>query len=182
MEIKFKTWWLLLAAGVILVCAGIFSLLYPLQAFLNAVGYTGSILLVNAVLLLLLGYTHSYKRERYWLIIESIVDMLFGATLLFNPLLTFIILPLVIGNWMFVVGIVKILAAWSLRKHIRQWLYILVTGVVVIAFGILISYNPIGKASGSITLLGLFCLVLGLLNVFDALRFKKEPAALNMMF
>ena len=182
MEIKFKTWWLLLAAGVILVCAGAFSLLYPLQAFLNAVGYTGGILLVNAVLLLLLGYTLTYKREKYWLIAESVVDMLFAATLLFNPLLTFIILPLVIGNWMFVVGTVKILAAWSVRKQIRQWPFILVTGIVVLAFGILVSYYPTGKASGGIKLLGFFCLLLGLLNVFDALRFKKAPAALHMMF
>lgn len=165
-----------------LVCSGILSLLYPLQAFLNAVAYTGAILLVNAVLLLLLGYTHSYKREKYWLIIESVVDMVFAATLLFNPLLTFIILPLVIGNWMFVVGILKILAALSVRKRIREWPVILFTGIVVLAFGMLISYYPTEKASGSIKLFGLFCLLLGLLNVFDALRFKRAPAALHMMF
>lgn len=40
MKINFKAWWLLLAAGIMLVCAGIFSLLYRLLAFLNAVGYT----------------------------------------------------------------------------------------------------------------------------------------------
>jgi len=182
MKIEFKSWWLLLATGVILVGAGILSLLYPLQAFLNAVGYTGGILMVNAVLLLLLGYTQSYKRERYWLIIESVVDMLFAAILLFNPLLTFIILPLVIGNWMFVVGIIKILAAWSIRKRVREWPFIAVNGTVMMAFGILISYYPIGKASGSIKLVGLFCLLLGLLNVFDALRFRRAPTALHMMF
>lgn len=182
MKIKFRTWWLLLAVGIVLIGTGIFSLLNPLQAFLNAVGYSGCALLANAVLLLLLANINVYKRERLWLIIESAVDMLFATVLLFNPLLTFIILPLVIGNWMFVTGIVKILAAYNLRKRIKGWIFILITGIVVLTSGILISYNPIGKASGSITFLGLFCLLLGLLNVFDALRFKKTEALLNMMF
>lgn len=83
---------------------------------------------------------------------------------------------------MFIVGILKILAAWSVRKRVREWLFILFTGIVILAFDLLISYHPIGRASGSIKPLGLFCLLLGLLDVFDALRFKKAPAALHMMF
>jgi len=181
MSVKLKTWWLLLLVGIGLVAAGTFSLLFPFHAFVRAVSYSGTALLANGIILAVLAANPLYIKEQKWLVAESALDMLFAVALMFNPIMTFIILPLIIGNWMFVIGIVKIFSAFALRKYFTGWKFVLLTGTLILAFGILINYNPIPKANGSITLVGIFCLLLGLLNIFDALRFKKMPATLNMM-
>lgn len=181
MIVKFKTWWLLSAAGAALLVAGTFSLLNPFHAFVRAVSYSGIALSANGILLGLLAANPLYIKEQKWLIAESALDLLFAVVLMFNPLMTFVILPLVIGTWMLCIGIVKTLSAFALRKYFNGWQYVLVTGILILTFGTLISFSPIPKASGIVTLVGIFCLLLGLMNIFDALRFKSMPVALTMM-
>lgn len=178
-----KTWWLLLVAGIFLLAIGIYALISPFHTFINLITYSGVALFLNGIFLVIIASANvSFEKEKKWLIAESMIDFVFGIMLIFNPLLSFIVFPLLIGPWIFCIGILKVAAAIVLRKVVHGWLFILVAGILSIFFGWLIVYNPIPKASGITMVLGAFGITMGALNIFDAFRFRKTGSEVVMMF
>jgi len=112
---------------------------------------------------------------------ESIVDALFGILLLFNPLLSFIVFPFLIGRWILCAGLLKVAIAVTSTKRIRGWGYILAIGILSCVFGLRIMYVPYFRADGVTILLGAFGLMAGALTIFDAYRFRNSGDTLDMM-
>jgi uncharacterized membrane protein HdeD (DUF308 family) len=174
-------WWLLTIAGGILILLGIFCLVSPLNAYIFFVHYSGITLALNGILLITVSYSgeSSYK-EKEWLFAESILDFFFAICLLFNPLMTFITFPFLIGPWMIGKGILKTLASFRL-KNIKGRFIIFTGGILSILFGSAIMYNPLDRGVGVTLFLGFYCLVMGSLYVFESLQFKKLPESVKMM-
>jgi len=179
---KFKRWWLLLFVGTSLFIIGVFALAAPFHTYIYLVTYSGIALLLNGSFLVIVASGAACKQEKNWMVAESMIDFVFGTLLLFNPLLTFIVLPLIIGAWIFSIGVLKVAASLVLRKIIYGWKLIFAAGLISATFGFLIIQDVIPKASGITTLIGFFGIIMGSLDVFDAFRFKKTTEELNMMF
>ena len=167
---------------MLLIALGVYALLTPFSTFINLVTYSGIVLFINGFLLVIVASNTPCVREKNWLITESIIDFVFGITLLFNPLFTFIVFPLLIGPWMFCKGVVKIIASVVLRKIINGWIFIFLAGTLSVCFGLLVVYNPIARANGITIVIAAFGLVMGAFNIFDAFRFRKTAAEVNLMF
>src|SRR5450755_3044454 len=135
---KLKTWWLLSAAGILFIAFGIFCFLNPWSAYLNLVICSGVALLLNGFLLILASSLTDaqWKQEKNWMIAESMIDLLFGSLLVFNPLLTVIALPFLIGSWILSKGIIKIITSLLLKRIIRGWGFIVTIGALACAFGL----------------------------------------------
>ncbi|HMH21980.1 MAG TPA: DUF308 domain-containing protein [Puia sp.] len=179
-----KIWWLLIMAGSILVAIGVYAFLAPLHAYLKLVKFAGFGLLFNGLFLMLVCSTNKScaVKERNWILAESAVDFAFGILLVFNPLLSFIVFPFLIGPWILCIGILKIIASLSLKKTVRGWIVIFLVGIISAIFGLLIINNPFATSEGITILLGTFGLLLGGLNIFDSFRFRKKDETLSMMF
>src|ERR1700722_1151199 len=134
---NYKTWWLMLSAGCILVVIGGFSYLYPWNAYIQLAIYSGFALILNGIFILIHAFAiKSSKGEKNWLTMESLLDILFGATLILNPLLAIIAFPTVIGFWIFLRGIIKVSASLALKNMVKGWIFILGIGVVSAVFGL----------------------------------------------
>jgi uncharacterized membrane protein HdeD (DUF308 family) len=180
---KLKTWWLLFFAGTILFSTGIYSWLAPLSAYYKLVKYSGFVLLMNGLLLMWASAKRSiFLREKKWMLTESIINFFFGILLIVSPILSFIVFPLLIGHWILCLGILKIFGSLSLQKDIRGWLFILMTGILSVVFGILIAYVPFTKGTDVTVLIGGFGVTMGSLSIIDSFRFRKMEGTLNMMF
>ena len=174
-------WWFLTIAGGIFIALGIFCMLSPLNAYVFMAHYSGLALLLNGILLMIVAYRSTGAfREKKWLLVESVTDILFAACLLFNPFMTFLAFALLIGPWMIGKGILKTIAAFTL-KHIRGRILIFLAGLVSIIFGLLIIFYPFEKASGVTIFLGFFALIIGILYVFDSIRYRKSPDTLDLI-
>jgi uncharacterized membrane protein HdeD (DUF308 family) len=174
-------WWLLTIAGGILIALGIFCLASPLRAYVFLSHYSGLALLLNGILLMVVSYKSSASsREKKWLLAESVLDILFAACLLFNPFMTFIAFAILFGPWMIGKGILRMLAAISL-KLIRGRIFILFAGLLSVVFGLLIIFYPLAKANGITIFLGLFALIMGTMYVFDSIRYRKLSDTLDLM-
>jgi uncharacterized membrane protein HdeD (DUF308 family) len=179
---KFTTWWLLIAVGVIFIGIGAFAFIDPFSSYVKLVKFTGIGLLANGIILLTVAVLNKKNvQEGKWMQAESILHFFFAILLMFNPLLSFIALPYFIGAWIFLVGALKILAALSLRKIIRGWLYILGIGVLSVVFGALLIAGPLAKANSITILIGTFGIIMGSLYVVDAFRFRHREETLNLM-
>lgn len=180
---RIKTWWLLALAGLFLFGVGAFSIADAATAYDRLARYSGYVLLVNGLLLMVISAIPStYPKEKKWLFAESILDLGFAVILLFSPVLTAIIYPFMIGFWMFGLGTLKILAALSLARKIKGWVFILLTGVLAILFSLLLVTLPMEKLDRSMPLFGIFCLASGALSMYDAFRFRKMEETLNLFF
>jgi uncharacterized membrane protein HdeD (DUF308 family) len=179
---KFPTWWLLLATGLIFLSIGILAFTDPLNSYLKVVKFTGIALLLNGGFLLIIVIVNTkYPNEKKWMQAESIIHLFFGILFLFNPLLAFIALPYFIGSWMLLVGILKMLAALTLRSFIRGWPLILLAGALSTLFGGLLLFSPLPKANVITFLLGVFGVIMGSLYTVDSLRYRKMEDTLDML-
>jgi uncharacterized membrane protein HdeD (DUF308 family) len=181
---KFKTWWLLSTAGIVFIAFGIFSFLNPWSAYVKVIKCSGITLLLNGFLLMLASSLTNvkWKREKKWMVAESIIDLFFGSLLIFNPFLTVIALPFLIGYWILSIGIIKIITSLLLKRVIRGWGFIFTLGVLACAFGLLIICFNFDKDSDIIEFFGIFGLMMGVLILFDSFRFRNREETLNMMF
>ncbi len=179
---RIPTGWLLMVIGFIFIVTGVFVFLYPWHAYYRLTKYTGILLLLNALLLLYIAISRTrHARERNWVLAESIIDFLFVMIFFFNALLSFFVLPFFIGLWMGIVGGLKMAAALALKRTLRGWGFILTEGIISVLFSIWVFNGPSPKAVSITQPIGLFALLMGAFNVFEALRFKKSESTLDMM-
>ena len=78
-DLKFKTWWLLIAVGAIFIAIGVFAFISPFSSYVRLVKYTGvGLLATGAALLTVVVLNKKYPRERDWMQAESILHFLFA--------------------------------------------------------------------------------------------------------
>jgi uncharacterized membrane protein HdeD (DUF308 family) len=181
---KNRTALLLGIAGTAFISIGIFCMIDPLKAYVNLVRFSGTVLLVNGLVLQLASsYVHvTFRREKQSMRIESIVDFGFGILLIFNPFLTFIVYPLLFGSCIFLVGIIKIVVSLLAKKSNSGWSFILIIGILSCISAIVIIYMPLHQASDITKIIGVFCILMGLVLIFDSIRFRRLNKFENLLY
>ncbi|MGB7946870.1 MAG: DUF308 domain-containing protein [Candidatus Binatia bacterium] len=107
------------------------------------------------------------------LIVVGILGLAAGVVTFFWPGMTALILLMFIASWAVLMGIFEIAAAIRLRKHIEnEWLLAL-SGVVSIAFGVLMFLQPGAGALAVVWLIGSFSLVFGILLIVLGFKLKR---------
>src|SRR5207245_4561987 len=77
------------------------------------------------------------------LLFEGIVSLLVGLLTLFFPGVTALALVLFVGAWSLITGVAEVVAAIKVRRMIEgEWLLAL-SGVLSIAFGLLLFISPL---------------------------------------
>ena len=179
---KFATWGLLLIAGVIFLSVGILAFIDPLSSYVKLTKFAGVGLLLNGGLLTAMIIIRPMRsRERNWLQAESILHLFFGILFLLNPLLAFIALPYFIGSWLFLVGLLKIMAAISLRTQVRGWPYVMAMGMIFAVFGFLLLFSSFARATSITLLIGGFGVIMGGLYIIDSFRFRNMENTMDML-
>jgi uncharacterized membrane protein HdeD (DUF308 family) len=175
---------LLVIAGIIFILAGIFCLLYPLWSYVHLVKFSGIAMLLSGIVLMVSSsYADmSFTREKTSMRIDGILDMSFGILLIFNPLLTFFVLPLLIAFWMLCKGIMKIVISVLFRNKLRGWLFVLVLGIIAVVFALLIIYAPLNHSDERTKLIGAFFVCLGVVLLYDSIKLRRMHETINLLF
>src|SRR5579862_1220256 len=98
---KLKASKILLITAIVFVLIGLFCFIDPLKAYVYLVKFSGLVLLLNGIVLQIASSsTHiSFTSEKRSMRLESILDFIFGFLLVFNPFMTFVLYPMLIGYW-----------------------------------------------------------------------------------
>lgn len=182
--IKFKVRWLLGWVGVIFILTGLFSIITPLYSYVKIVRFSGLVLLLTGFALQNASTSShvGFILEKRSMLVESIVDYLFGIILVFNPFLSFIAFPFIIGIWILLISATKIIVSILSRNKIRGWMFILFFGILSGVFAFIIMYAPLQKANEISRILGIFFITMGTVLIFDSLRLKKMHEAVGLLF
>lgn len=181
---KLKASRLLLITATVFILIGLFCFIDPLKAYVYLVKFSGLVLLLNGIVLQIASSsTHiSFTGEKRSMRVESILDFIFGLLLLFNPFMTFILYPILIGYWILCFGLIKIGVSLLARKKVRGWLFVLIMGLLAIGFAIGIIYAPSTRAKDITLVIGAFFVILGSVLLYDSIKLKRLHETVDLLF
>lgn len=164
-----ENWWALLIRGIAAVLFAILAFVWPGLTVAALVLLWGAYAIVDGIFAIVWG-----ARSRWWsLLLLGILGVAAGLTALFMPGMTALILLMFIAAWAVVRGILEIAAAIRLRREITgEWLLIL-SGLLSVAFGILLMLFPGAGAIAVVWLIALWALVSGILFISLAFRVRN---------
>jgi uncharacterized membrane protein HdeD (DUF308 family) len=173
-----RNWWLVLLRGIAAIVFGLLAWAWPGVTLVTLVLFWGAYALVDGVAALVGGWKTKDSGKPMWtVVLVGIVGIAAGIFTFLQPGVTAIALLILIAVWAIVQGVLEISAAIRLRKEIQnEWLLIL-SGVLSVAFGVLMILNPGAGAIAVLWLIGAFAVAYGALLVFLSFKLKKHAAA-----
>ncbi|XXX76563.1 DUF308 domain-containing protein [Sorangium sp. So ce134] len=174
MELLGRYWWVLAVRGVIGILIGILFFVWPLPSLATLVLLFGVWALLDgcAALASAIG-----GRGGGFAVVEGLFDIAIAVLTFWRPIITALTLYSLIAAWAVVTGIFRIIGAVRLRHVIANELWLGLSGVTSVIFGVLMVALP---AAGMLALswfIGAFAVALGALLLGLSLRLRREAGA-----
>jgi uncharacterized membrane protein HdeD (DUF308 family) len=143
---KYSTWFILY--GVLLVVLGIVAILAPGVATLAFEILVGWLLLLGGAFGLFAVIASGRSAPGFWWsLITAIVCVLAGLSLLTRPLAGMLTLTIIVAAYLLASGVSHVIQALQYRREIPSaWTWVLITGLVNIALGLIIISGLPGTA------------------------------------
>lgn len=131
-------WWLAALIGVISVVAGAIVLAKPSDSLATLAVIMGVFVLVDGIAALVSALS-SEAENRGLVVILGVVSVVVGTLLIRHPTRSVTAIALLIGIWLIVAGVVRLVVAFALPDHrVRRIAVALVTGIA----GVVIVASP----------------------------------------
>jgi uncharacterized membrane protein HdeD (DUF308 family) len=170
LEAVSRNWWVVALRGVLGIIFGIAAIMWPLAALAALILIFGAYALVDGIFALVDAVMHWRESRRWGLLAEGALGVIFGAAVLISPWIAVLAWVYVIAAWAIVTGILEIVHAIQLRKEIRGEIWMLLSGLISVIFGLLLTVWPLEGAMAVTWLIGIYALVFGIF--FLVLAFK----------
>lgn len=141
-----------LALGILLLIAGIASLLFPVVAAVAATLYVGWFALIAGGIAIAVAIRTHAEPHFGWRFLVGVVYLALGLLLVANPLAGAVSLAIVVGALLAAAGAVEIMLAVRIKPR-KGWGWLLANGVLSIVLAILIA---VGWPLESLVLIGYF--------------------------
>ena len=162
----------LVIRGLAATAFGLLTLVWPGLTLLVLVILFGAYALVDGIsdLLVLMRHRRGERGVRTLSLVIAIVSIGAGIITLLWPDITALALLLVIAGWALATGVLHLVAAFRLRRHINnEWLYVL-NGIVALMLGVILVITPGEGALGITWVIGWLALLRGVLLLALAWR------------
>lgn len=165
----------LIIRGIVGIVIGILAFGWPGVTIAVLVGIFALYALIDGVTNLILGLTQATRHGRPWaLILEGLAGIAAGVVTFMWPGVTALVLIWLIAAWAIVTGVFEIAAAIRLRRVLTgEWL-LLLSGVLSIAFGVLVFAFPGAGAVGIAWVLGAYAVATGVILVALGIRLRSQ--------
>lgn len=158
-----------LLAGILMVVLGGYVWFNPVISLVALSLYIGAALIIIGA-----GYIgSSLNVDSGWFMFVGLIDILIGVILVANIGVTAVTLPIIFALWCIAVGVAQLVSAYHQGRSDLPWGWSFSLGILGIVFGFLIlRYPGIGAVTIS-TLLGLYIVLYGLLEITEYFYFRK---------
>jgi uncharacterized membrane protein HdeD (DUF308 family) len=170
-----RHWGWFLALGILLVIVGLAAIAFPLISTIAAKIAIGWIFLIAGIGEVIHAFYVKRWAGFFWSLLIGVLYLLVGAWLAFFPLTGIITLTIVIAALFVIQGVMELAMAFRMRPH-EGWGWLIFSGVVAIAAGLLIALNLPSSAVWALGLLtGIKLLVSGWSFIFLSLTGRRAP-------
>lgn len=165
-------WGWLLAAGIILVVAGIVAMVHPIATSLATGLVLGAAMVMGGAFAAAAGITNR-REPGWWLyLVLGILALLAGIFTLLYPIAGALAVVWTIGAWLFVGGLLELMLAARTQRG-RLWLVLF--GLIDVAFGMLLVFviDPISALFFLAVFVGVSFVLRGIASALFALELRK---------
>lgn len=158
-----KSWWLLALRGAVTLLFGIAAMLWPAITLLTLAALFAAFAIVAGALWVVGALRNRPGDERWWvLLLLGACSIAAGVLAALYPGLTTVVLVLLVGANAVVTGVLDIIVAIRVRKHMKGEALLLLTGVVSILFGAIVLLYPMGAGALALAwMIGIYAIITG---------------------
>ena len=168
-----KGWWLVVLRGVLAIAFGLLAALLPSLTLFALVMMFGAYALVEGVFNLIAAFRRAGGERPWWaLVLEGLVSIAAGVVAFVLPGLTALALVYLIAAWAMLTGILEIVAAVKLRQKIRGEWWLALSGVLSVAFGVLVMLFPGAGALALVLWIAAYAIIFGVLLIALGVRLR----------
>lgn len=167
-----KQWGIFLAVGILMVIFGFMIVVFPVAGTLTIDFLIGILVLIAGLSQIVLAFKAKKWTGFLVTLILGIIYGIAGLFLLFNPLAGVVTLTLVLGIFLLIDGLFRIILAFTIRRQ-HDWEWLVFGGIVSIILGILILMSWPGDSAVILGLLfGISMIMGGVVNIVLSLAVK----------
>lgn len=170
-----ENWWLLLSRGIAAVAFGVLAFIWPGMTLLALTYLYAAYALVDGIFALgaaIFGHGGSMV-PRWWLAVIGVIGIIAGLLAFAWPGITALVLLLLIASWAIIIGVLEIVGAIHLRKEIAGEMWLIISGVLSIAFGVILFVQPGAGALALIWVIATYAILTGGSLIALAYRLKN---------
>ncbi|HTT12195.1 MAG TPA: HdeD family acid-resistance protein [Burkholderiaceae bacterium] len=172
-----NNWGWIVLRGVAGVLFAVLAVAWPGVTLAALVIVWGAYALADGILALVAAWlVRDAGRPFGWLIVVGLLGIAAGVVTFLWPGITAMVLLMLIAAWAFAMGIFQIAAAIRLRKVIEGEWMLLLSGVLSVAFGVLMAIYPGAGALAMLWQIAAFALVFGTLLIALGFRLRSRAA------
>jgi uncharacterized membrane protein HdeD (DUF308 family) len=167
-----KNWWIFLVRGFAALLFGLAVFVFPGAALSFIVTLIAVYFLIDGVFAVIYALQHR-ARPRWWVaLLEGLVGILAAIGAFLYPGITSLVLLYIVAFWAAMTGLMEIIYAIEMRKHIQNEWWLILSGVVSILFGALLILFPGAGILSLLTLVGAFAFAFGIIMIVFAFRLR----------
>jgi uncharacterized membrane protein HdeD (DUF308 family) len=110
-----------------------------------------------------------------WQLLIGILGIVIGFLTFHAPAVTALALIIYIAAWALMIGATEIAVAIKLRREIQGEWFLILMGLLSIAFAIMLLWNPLPGALALVWLIVSYAIVFGVLGVIFGFRLRSLP-------
>jgi uncharacterized membrane protein HdeD (DUF308 family) len=176
-----RNWWAVALRGVFAIAFGVVALIWPGITVYALVLLFGAYAIVDGVFSIVAGFGRGARSAegtggRVWLILAGVAGVIAGVLAFLWPGITALALLWVIAVWAMATGALEVIAAVRLRRELRREWLLALSGVLTVAFGILLVVWPAAGVLTLVTLIGVAAIIFGVTLLALAFRLRREGA------
>jgi uncharacterized membrane protein HdeD (DUF308 family) len=173
-----RNWWVVMFRGACAVIFGVMTIAWPAATLWVLIMLFGAYAIVDAMIALAMGFRGKMDGRIWWgMVFVGLLGLAAGVTTFAWPGLTALALLIVISTWAILRGILEIAAAITLRKVIDDEWVLALSGLLSLAFGILMLLHPGAGALAVLLLIGATMIGGGIMAIALALRLRRMHLA-----
>ncbi len=176
-----RYWWVPVVRGLVAIALGVFAFVWPIATITALVLVFGAVAVADGMLAIGAAIAARKLTSDWWvLLVQGFVGIAIGVLTVVYPAITALALLVLMAVWAIGLGVLQVVAAVKLRRDISGGWWLVLGGLLGIAFGILLMSNPVAGAVAVLWLIGIFAIAWGVMQMvggFDLRRFTRHATA-----
>lgn len=158
-----RSWKHVLTRGLVNALFGVLALTWPaLSVSVLVTLFAGFVLLVGFVTAVAAWRGRQARSGWVIMFIQGLLGMAAAVAAMLWPDITAAVLLILVASWAIATGLLEIVAAIVLRRQLEgEWMMIL-TGVISVAFGLVLGFNPARGVVALALVFGIFAVIRGI--------------------
>lgn len=153
--------------GLVFIVLGILLVAFPLGALKSVTMFFGIVALISGGVMIINSLFFKKKVSHPdWLLLEGVVNAIFGLILIVKPDITAILISVVIALWAVISGFMQLFRAMAKRKRgMKVWILQFLVGFMLLIIGIYILFNPLTVSATLAIWIGIILIGAGVLHI-----------------